>query len=183
MTRFRVNRSSATVFALALLAALALACGAGSSGTTSSGGGTSAARAVQIATVAVGQPLTVTRDLLGTKTVINVTVSNVKTNVKSGNQFSQPQQGQFITAKVAVVVKEGKYDTNPYNFKIVGAGGTVFDPTIGVASPELGISELSAGQNTSGFITFDAAAGVEKGGKIALKDWAAEADAGYWTTG
>jgi hypothetical protein len=49
-----------------------------------------------------------------------------------------------------------------------------------VVEPDLGYSDLAPGQKTAGTITFDAAVGAEKGGKIALTDLFAEGDAGYW---
>jgi uncharacterized protein DUF4352 len=191
-----VTMMSMTIRRLALTLAapiailLALACGSGGkTGTTSEPGISSgeptaatptATSAAPVATVPAGQPLVVTRDVFGTMTVVEVTVSDVKAGVK-GDQFTKPQRGQFVTAKVAVLAKEGKYQASPYSFKLVGPDGSVFDSSLlSVARPDLPSSELSAGQRTSGYVTFDAAVGAEKGGRIALKDWLAEGDAGYW---
>ena len=164
------------------LAALALACGAGDSGTTTSGsdngGGTGAAKE-KAATVQAGQPLTMTRDILGTKVVAVITVSNVRP-VKPSNQFNKPAKGQFLVADVAVQVTEGKFTLTQGSLKVVGVDGTVYDSTLPAVEPALGFTELTAGQKTSGAVTFDTAAGAEKGGKIALSDVFADGDAGYW---
>lgn len=177
-----------TAVLVAAGAALVIACGGGGTsttsetGTTTNGSGAAAEKeqAPTVATAPVGQALKMTRDFLGEETVVEITVSEVKTGVKSNNQFLKPEKGQFITAKVVVKAVKGKYHANPFSFKLVGADGAVFDPGLGVKEPNLGATELAAGQNVTGYITFDAAVGAEKGGKIALKDWASEGDAGYW---
>ena len=164
------------------LAALALACGAGDSGTTTSGsdngGGTGAAKE-KAATVQAGQPLTMTRDILGSKTVATITVAKVRA-VKPPNDFQKPAKGQFLVADVSVQVSEGKLTLTQGSFKLVGADGTVYDTTMTVVQPDLGYSELTPGQKTAGTITFDAAPGAEKGAKVALTDLFADGDAGYW---
>jgi hypothetical protein len=165
--------------------ALVLACGAGQSGTTSEAGtGQSvAADAAKpaVATVAVGQPLTMNRDIFGSKTSATITVSNPRYGVKSGNQFQKAEKGQYIVVDVAVQVTAGKLTLTQGSFKLVGADGTVYDTTLPVVKPDLGFSELSPGQKTSGAITFDAAANAQTGGKIALTDIFADGEAGYWT--
>jgi hypothetical protein len=127
----------------------------------------------------VGQPLTMTRDFLGTKVVAVITVANVRP-VKAPNQFQKPAKGQFLAADVAVTVQEGKFTLTQGNLKIVAADGTVFDTTMSVVEPALGFTELSPGQKTSGAVTFDTAVGAEKGAKVALTDMLADGDAGYW---
>ncbi len=174
------------------LIVLSIACGLGDSDTGSStsggGGSTSSGTAAseaknQPVTVAVGQPMTLTESLLGSKTVVVVTLSNLRTNVKSGNQFVKPSKGQFIVADVAVEVREGKYSISSGQFKLVAADGTAFDSTTLLDSKDLSGTDLTPGQKTSGQVVFDAAVGVEKGGKVALKSWLADGDAGYWTLG
>lgn len=164
------------------LAALALACGAGDSGTTTSGdtpADGSGKAGPKAATVQVGQPLTMTRDILGTKVVAVITVTNVRP-VKASNQFQKPAKGQFLAADVAVTVQEGKFTLTQGSLKVVAADGTVYDSTLPAVEPALGFTELTAGQKTSGAVTFDTAPGAEKGGRIALSDVFADGDAGYW---
>ncbi len=171
----------------ALFLAFTIGCGAGDTGSsTSSGdGGTSAATSAASknapATVAAGQPMTLTESLFGQKTVVTITVSNVQTNVKSGNQFIKASNGQFITADVLVEVKEGKYSITSGSFKLVGADGTAYNPTTMLNSKDLLATDLTPGNKASGQIVFDAAAGAEKGGRIALTSILADGDAGYWT--
>jgi hypothetical protein len=168
------------------LVALSIACGSGT--TTKSGGdssakpgGSGATATPAITTVPIGQALTLNRDILGTKTVATITVSNLRVGVDSGNQFMTAEKGQYIVVDVAVQVAEGKFSLTQGSFKLVAADGTVFDTTMPVVKPDLGYSDLAPGQKTSGAITFDAAVGAEKGGKIALTDVLAKSDAGYWT--
>lgn len=186
-------RRIATWVAGGLLVLTSIACGLGDTDTgssTSSGDGTAAnatagtdAAKNQPVTVKVGEPLTLTETILGSKTVAVITLTNLKTKVKSGNQFVTPSKGQFITADVTVEVREGKYSISSGQFKLVGADGTAFDSTTLLDSKDLSGTDLTTGQKTSGQIVFDAAVGVEKGGKIAVKSWLADGDAGYWTTG
>ncbi len=177
-----MNRRLLTPLAIATLAAIGIACGGGDSGSsTSTEGDTKTKTPKAVATAAVGQPLTLTEVLFGTKTVATVTVTNLKVGVKSGNQFVKPSKGQFITADVAVEVKEGKYSISSGQFKLVAADGTAYDSTTMLDSNDISGTDLTPGQKTSGQVVFDAAVGAEKGGKIALKSWLAEGDAGYWT--
>jgi hypothetical protein len=180
-------RKSALITLLAVpLAGLVLACGAGTSGSSSSAGGAGDGGAKPAtknapASVAAGQTLTLTETIISTKTVVEITLTNVKYGVKSKNQFSKPDKGQFVTADVSVLVKEGKYSINSSMFKLVGADGTAYDSTIGLDGKNLSGMDITAGQKTAGSIVFDAAIGAEKGGKIAIKSFLADGDAGYWT--
>jgi len=162
-----------------------LACGAGSTGSSTSGGGgnggTTAPAKNAPVTVKAGEPMTLTESVFGSKSVVAITLTNVKYNVKSGNQFVKATKGQFITADVTAEVKEGKFSINSSQFKLVAADGTAYDSTTMLDSKEISGSDLTAGQKTSGTIVFDAAAGAQTGGRIALKSWLAEGDAGYWT--
>jgi hypothetical protein len=178
-------RSKLAIIATAALAVFLIACGAGTGSSSSAGGaadgGAKPADKKAPAAVAAGQTLTLTEEILGSKTVVEITLANVKTGVKSGNQFMKADKGQFITADVTAVVKEGKYTINSASFKLVGADGTAYDSTVALNGKDLSGSDLTAGQKTAGQIVFDAAVGAEKGGKIAIKSYLAEGDAGYWT--
>ncbi len=167
----------ALIAAPAIVATIACGAGTGTSTEDATGGGKKPA----VTTVAVGQPLQLNRSVLGTKTVATVTVSNPRYNVKSGNQFVKAARGQFIVVDVAIQSTEGKITLTQGSFKLVAADGNVYDTTVSFTEPALGFTELSPGQKTSGTVTFDAAAGAQAGGKIALTDLFADGDAGYWT--
>ncbi|WP_433616428.1 DUF4352 domain-containing protein [Dactylosporangium sp. CA-139114] len=168
------------------LAAFVLACGATGSSTSAGGGGgdvkqQGASEKKAPATVKAGEVMTLTESILGQTTVVEITLTNVKPNAKSGNQFSKPGKGQFVTADVSVLVKQGKYTINSSSFKFIGADSTAYDSTIGLDGKDLSANDLAAGQKTSGTVWFDVAKGAEAGGKIALKSYLADGDAGYWT--
>jgi len=175
-------RKNLLVVALAApLAALVIACG--STGTSSSAGGSGGSATAKSAAVTVkaGETMTLTETLLGSKTVVEITLANVKFGVKPKNEFATPSKGQFITADVTAVVKEGKYSINSADFKLVAADGTAYDSTVSLDGKDLSANDLTPGQKASGTVVFDAAKGAEKGGKVALKNVLAEGDAGYWT--
>ncbi len=174
-------RRSTVSLILVPLAVIGLACSGGSGSSTSGGEAAKPAEVKAVASVAAGQPLTLTETILGSKTVVVVTLANVKFGVKSGNEFVKASKGQFITADVTVVVNEGKYSINSSMFKLVAADGTAYDSTTMLDQKDLSASDLTPGQKTSGTIVFDAPVGAQTGGKIALKSWLAEGDAGYWT--
>ncbi len=168
--------------ALAAVALLGLACGGGGGGSSTSPGGNPppAASRAPVTTVPIGQPLTLTESLFGSKTVATVTVTNLKVGVKSGNQFVKPAKGQFVTADVTVQVAEGKFSINSSMFKLVAADGAAFDTTIILDQNDISGNDLTPGQKVTGSIAFDATAGAEKSARIALKSWLADGDAGYW---
>jgi hypothetical protein len=180
-------RKNALIALLAVpLAAFVIACGASSTGSSSSAGsagdgGAKADTKNAPVTVKAGEVMTLTETIITTKTVVEITLTNVKVGVKSGNQFIKPAKGQFITADVSVLVKEGKYSINSSMFKLVGADGTAYDSTVALDGKDLSGNDITAGQKTAGSIVFDAAVGAQTGGKIAIKSFLAEGDAGYWT--
>lgn len=180
-----MRRRALITFASLALVAGGYACGDGKDGVTSSpaedgGGKTTGQPDKTVATVPVGQGLTVVEDILGTKSGVVITVTSVKAGVKSGNQFVTPAKGQFVVAEVTATVQQGKVSISWANFKLVGADGTVYETTV-MGDGMLSGNDLTAGQKTSGKVAFDAAVGAEKGGKIAVKSWLADGDAGYWT--
>ena len=125
--------------------------------------------------------MTLTETILGSRTVAIVAVTNVQFGVDSGDDFVEPAKGQFVTADVTAEVKEGKYSISPGDFKLVAADGTAYDSTTLLDSKDISAADLAPGQKTSGKVVFDVAVGAQTGGRIALKSWLAEGDAGYWT--
>lgn len=178
-----MRKSTLAVAALAVALGLpTLACGDTGAESTSSSGGTPAAAGKSpkaVTTVKVGEKLTVTETVLGEKTIVELTLSAVKTGGK-GTQFDKPSKGQYITATVAALVKEGKTTVNSSQFKLVAKDGTAYDTTVVLDGDDLSAMDLAAGQKTSGLIRFDVPKGAEKGAKIAVLSFLADGDVGYW---
>lgn len=172
-----------TAVLAAPLAAFVLACGAATSGTSSSGAqGQPAGQAKPSpATVKAGETLHLVESVLGTSTKVDITLANVRTNVKPSNQFDKAQKGQFIVVDVQVVVNEGKFSISSGSFKLVAADGTAYNTSFMTGVNDLSAQDLAPGQKSSGSVVFDAGKGAEKGGRIALTDMLADGDAGYWT--
>ena len=168
------------------LAVLAIGCGAGAKssgggGTTSSGKPVVSENANAVTTVKAGEPLTLTEDILGSKTIAAITLTNVRYGYKAANSFDKPNKGQYVVADVAVTVNAGKFSINSASFKLVGADGTAYDSTFISSVEMLSANDLTPGQKSSGSVAFDVPKGAEKGARIALKNILADGDAGYWT--
>lgn len=173
---------------LAALAALVIACSSGS-GTTSgvSGGGggdqpVATDEAPKTVTAKMGEKVTLTHELLGDKTVVDVTVANPKQYTKDGD-FLKPEHGLFIVFDVTVVCQEGTYHANPFNFKFVAGDGSAFDGALTVSfKPDLGAVDLNKGQKTSGKISFDVSKEALNGGKVQIDGIGLDYDqpAAYW---
>ncbi|WP_433203676.1 DUF4352 domain-containing protein [Dactylosporangium sp. CS-047395] len=185
-------RTKIIVGALAVTASFALACGStgtsssssGAGGNAGSSGGAVAQQAEEKkgpATVKVGEPLTLKESILGDTTVVEITLSELKANAKATDGFSKPKQGQFVTVKVSLQVKQGKYSINSTAFKFVTADNTAIDSTLSLDGKDLMANDITSGQKASGTVWFDVPKGAEKGGKIALKSILADGDAGYFT--
>ncbi|WP_433044173.1 DUF4352 domain-containing protein [Dactylosporangium sp. CS-033363] len=186
-------RTKLIVGTLAVTAAFIIACGstgtsssssgAGAGGNAGSSGGAVAQQADEKkgpATVKVGEPLTLKESILGDTTVVEITLSELKANVKATDGFSKPKQGQFVTVKVSLQVKQGKYSINSTAFKFVTADNTAIDSTLSLDGKDLMANDIASGQKASGTVWFDVPKGAEKGGKIALKSILADGDAGYF---
>ncbi|GAA4243268.1 hypothetical protein GCM10022255_001630 [Dactylosporangium darangshiense] len=175
---------------LAALTVFSLACGAGSGNTGSSvtgGDGKSveaAAPQESTAVAKVGQTVTLTRDGLGDKTVVDVTVTNAQQSTKEpGDYGSKPEHGVFLALDVTVVCKEGTYDANPFNFKFVAKDGTVSEGAFASGfKPALHATDLSAGQKVAGKIVFDVPQAAIAGGRIQIDGIGLDYDkpAAYW---
>lgn len=181
-----MKRSTLVLLIGISLAAMTIACGSGSTSSKGSSQSDTVAGAgdkqAAVTTVAVGKPITITEDLLGTRTVYTLTLSNVKYNVHQS--YSDADRGQFIVADVKLAVQKGKVSPISASFKIVDTDGTAYNTTIMVnADPSfLSASEVTAGQKTSGKIAFDAAAGIKhgSGAKVAIGSFLSDGDVGYW---
>ncbi|MEV4411018.1 DUF4352 domain-containing protein [Catellatospora sp. NPDC049609] len=176
--------------AATVTAATMLACGAGAGDTSSSvsGGDAKSVEAAPEPTTAVGkvgQTITLSSELLGDKTAVEVTVTNPKQHTKEPGSFgSKPEKGVFLVLDVTVVCKQGTYHANPYNFKFVAKDGTVFEGafTIGF-KPGLDATDLATGQKTAGKIVFDVSKAALTGGRVQIDGVGLDSDkpAAYWT--
>lgn len=175
----RLPHAAATIIG-AVAAIVVLACG---SGTTSSSGGDAPApqdnatsAGTDIATVKVGETLTIKS--FGSE--YTVTVRSLKQNVKSGNQFTQPENGQFITFEAEVVVKDGSVFASPGLFALETAQGTVYSWALAVLDDvdQSWSVELHVGQNKKGMVVIDAPKDLA-GAKIFVQEL--DKPAGYWT--
>jgi hypothetical protein len=177
---------------LAALAALVIACSSGtgtkSEVSTDGGGGgdqpaaTATDQAPKTTTAKIGEKVTLTHELLGDKTVVDVTVANPKQYTKDGD-FLKPEHGIFLVFDVTVVCQEGTYHANPYNFKFVGGDGTASDGALTISfKPSLGAVDLNKGQKTSGKISFDVSKDSLNGGKVQIDGMGFDYDepAAYW---
>ncbi|BCJ77439.1 hypothetical protein CS0771_69830 [Catellatospora sp. IY07-71] len=178
-----------SLFGLVALTAFSLACGAGAGDTSSSvgggeGPGVEAAPEPTTAVGKLGQTITLTSELLGDKTVVEVAVSNAKQHTKEPGSFgSKPEKGVFLALDVTVVCKQGTYHANPFNFKFVAKDGTVSELALTIGfKPELDAVDLSAGQKTSGKIVFDVPKAALTGGRIQIDGVGLDMDkpAAYW---
>ncbi|MEU7822457.1 DUF4352 domain-containing protein [Catellatospora sp. NPDC049133] len=185
-----MNRKQLLLTVAATLAtATMLACGAGTgdtSSTVSGGDGTSVQAAPEPTTAVgkVGQTITLTNELLGDKTIVDVTVTNPKQHTKEpGSYGSKPEKGVFLVLDVTAVCKQGSYHSNPFNFKFVAKDGTVFEQAFAIGfKPELHATDLAAGQKTSGKIVFDVSKAALTGGRIQIDGVGLDANtpAAYW---
>ncbi|GAA1601933.1 DUF4352 domain-containing protein [Catellatospora bangladeshensis] len=174
---------------LTALITFSLACGAGSGDTSSSvtgGDGTAVEAAPEktTATAKVGQTVTLTRDGLGEKSVVEVTVANAKQHSKEPGEYgSKPEHGVFLVLDVTVVCKDGTYHANPFNFKFVAKDGTVSEGAFSVGfKPDLNATDLSSGQKVAGKIVFDVPKAAITGGRIQIDGMGFDYDkpAAYW---
>ncbi len=185
-------RSKIVVIGLSLLAALAIACGAGSGDTESSvdgdpqGDGVATSEAPQgPATAAMGQTVTLTNTFLNDTDAVEVTLANPQQFTEApGSSFFTPSNGIYLVIDVTVVCTQGTYTSNPAAFKLVAADGTVYDWDLGVGfDGTLSFTELNAGQRTTGKIVFDVPEAALAGAKIQLDGIGLDFDeaAAFWT--
>ncbi|GAA1796732.1 hypothetical protein GCM10009682_18020 [Luedemannella flava] len=177
------------MFGLAALAALTLACSSGGGTTSSVSGGEeqsapAEAKEKTTTTAKVGQKVTLTSDILGEKTVVEVTVANAKQyKVEPGDFGSKPEHGVFLVLDVTVVCKDGTYHANPFNFKFVAKDGTVAEIALTIGfKPTMSAADLSAGQKTNGKIVFDVPKDAVADGKIQIDGTGLDYDkpAAFW---
>ncbi len=174
--------------AVAALATIVIACGAGDDGGSSSepAGDAPAASApadqpkAANVTVKVGQTANID---WGNGSKSTITVSDIQVGAKS--QFGAAKNGQYITVKVTVVQTAGTYHSNPFNWKFVMPDGSAYDATIPTRDPALNAADLDPVnlKQSAGYVSFDVPAGAQTGGKIAVSEPGLSSGFGaYWTT-
>ncbi len=177
------------ILGLAAVAALAIACGTGSQTGSSVSGGKgqtvdSAPPTRSTTTAKVGQTVTLTNDLAGDKTTVNVTVASPKQYSKEPGDFgSTPEHGLYLVLDVTVVCKQGTYSANPFNFKFVAKDGTVSEGAMTVSfTPALNATDLSAGQKVAGKIAYDIPKTALSGGRVQIDGIGLDYDqpAAFW---
>ncbi len=171
-----MRRRTLATIVVSALAALSIACGSSTTGSPEK-----AAEAAPVTTVKVGETMSLAEGLFGSAdTAANITVGNPRV-LKPKNSFDKPDRGQYFAVDVAVQVTKGKFSLSWSSFKLVAADGTVYDAAFQTDAPLLDANDITVGQKSSGTVVFDAAAGAQTGGKVALKRLFESADAGYWT--
>jgi hypothetical protein len=182
----------APLIGLIAAAVITIACSSSGSGGTSAsknGGGsgdqpaaTATEQSPKTLTAKIGEKVTLSNELLGEKTIVDVTVANPKQYTKDGD-FLKPEHGIFLVFDVTVVCQEGTYSANPYGFKFVGGDGSAFDGALTISfKPTLSVVNLNKGQKTSGKISFDVPKEALNGGKVQIDGIGLDYDepAAYW---
>lgn len=141
-------------------------------GSTATGAATKEAKAEKSGGEAkkIGKSVTVTDDDYSAV----VTLDSITTVAKGGPPLdTKPESGTFVILDVSFEGKSGSYPVNPLYFHLVKPDGTDVDQTDGSAifaspEPDLGSSDLQAGQKVSGKVALDAK--LDAGSKIVLLD-------------
>ena len=177
-------RNRLNLTAVSALAALALACGNGS--TVSDGGDTivddpSAAASSKTAalTKKVGQSVAVSNSSQA------ITYTVTKTAIEPGDDFNKPTNGVWLAAYLTVSVSKGSSFVCACELSFVEPAGTVHESTYagldGYKAFES--ADVAAGQKTAGWVFFDTSKSSLKGGKIQLKvaNLLTDNEYAYWT--
>ncbi len=170
-------RSRLVFTGVSLLAAFAVACGAGPVD-----GMPRTVDAPAPATAGIGETVTLAnrpRD-----SMVEITLTDAKWHaVEPGQLGSLPDHGMYLVVRVTVVCTHGTYHANPYNFSFVAADGTVFEHTWTVGfEPDLNAVDLTSGQRTSGKIVFDVPPTAIPGGRVRIDGMGRDFDkpAAFW---
>lgn len=167
---------------LSVLAALALACGAGESDVSDGGGAPAgAADASEQAPVLekkVGETIAVTSESTG----IEYTIT--KTAQKQGGEFNKAKNGIYLLGYLEVKVTKGNSWVCGCETSFIGPDGTVYEYTWAMLDGynELTSADVAAGQKVAGWVSFDVPKKAIKGGKIQLKvtNFFSEDKYAYW---
>jgi hypothetical protein len=176
-------RKKLVIGGLAVLAALAIACGSGNGKTGASTGDNPSPAGTGPVTAKIGEKVSLTSTFLDDTDTVEITVANPKQYTKEPGEFgSRSEKGIFLVLTVTITCTEGTYSANPFNFKFVAADGTAYEGAIAVFKPALDAVDLSKGQKTSGTIVFDVPKAAVKGGKVQVDGIGTDYNepAAYW---
>lgn len=167
-----------------LVTAAFVALGCGSATEISSGSGQPAAAP---ATTAAAPKAVKIGDALNVKTdALEVTWTVTKVEKRDADQYdSTPQNGQFLLVHLKTEVTKGETYSCGCDLSVVDADGKVFQTGFGsfTGRPDYQVANLTAGQNTDGWVVFDVSKDAAESGKLQLKVQQLFADSayGYWT--
>lgn len=131
----------------------------------------------------LGDTLQITTSLLGSKTTVEYTVKDLKTET-SGLLGTAPRNGQYVFVHVTIRVIEGTTYACACNFALQGPDGRIYEETFTLVDkyPALTGADLRAGQFTEGWVAFDTTSDAAKTGKIQLKENMLSSDEPvYWS--
>ncbi|PRY24045.1 hypothetical protein [Pseudosporangium ferrugineum] len=175
-------RSKTFTVGLAVLAVVALACGASPSLTEGGGAAGAAGKGTNVGPVAVkmGQKLTVDTGSL------SATYTLSKAQVETRSEFgSEAENGAYLLAFLRVDVTKGETFACSCELSLVQKNGKVREPSFAGfdGKPEFESADLKAGQNTDGWVSWDLPPDEISGSKVQLKisSLFSDSEYGYWT--
>jgi hypothetical protein len=177
-----VRNSKMMIAGLSVLAALALACGAGEA-EVSDGGGAPAgagdtAEKAPVLEKKVGETVAVSSSSAG----IEYTIT--KTQQKQGGEFNKAKNGTYLLGYLEIKVTKGNAYVCGCETSFIGPDGTVYEYTWALIDgyDELTAADVAAGQKVAGWVSFDVPKKALKGGKIQLKvtNFFSEDKYAYW---
>lgn len=113
---------------------------------------------------------------------IHYTVSADKTYTQAPGYPAKPEKGVYYVINAGVEAKKGSAFASPFDFALIGADGTVYEPTapLGFDNALTG-TQINEGQKTAGRVVFDVPQAALAKAKIELRaDFFSSGDAGYW---
>lgn len=179
-------RGKITVAAVALLAALGLACGSGGKaepGGAPPGSATNQGQAAAAPVVKLGQTITYKSNVLGTKTEATYVLAGRKEYTTSPDGLFRPESGAYLTFTLSVASKTGQVEVSPSIVRFLAKDGTVYNAAFAIGfSDALDFITLNPGQKKAGRVVFDLPKAAIAGGKVELMPSALDnKGAGYWT--
>ena len=86
----------------------------------------------------------------------SITVHKVITNLKSSNEFLQPEHGRLWAADITIKVSEGRLDVNPFDWQLQLVDERTYDgDAMADIEPTLHAKTIRAGGSVRGWVVFD----------------------------